>query len=356
MLKINIIIPSINLSGGIRVIFLYANYLVSQGHDVICYFPLKLFNLSKLIIIKRSIKTFLKGPKKINWLKCNFKIITIYDIKDKNIRDADITISTLWSTAYGVDKLNSTKGKKVHFIQGYEVWDGPKNLVEDAYRLKNKKIVISKNIQQLLKDKFNVDSSVIYNGLDSNEFISSEKHQNEKIRILMLYHKGKHKRSIQGIDILKKLKKELDIEIILFGVKKDKNVPKDFIFYENPSRGVLIDLYRKSDIYFFTSKEESWGLPVMEAMSNKCAVLGANVGCVLELCTNWENVILCNNLDYKTVRDNVSYLMNNRCKLIELQNNGHKLAKQFEWERSFESFENYLQELLINEYNEENKI
>ena len=64
VLKINIIIPSINLSGGIRVIFLYANYLVSQGHDVICYFPLKLFNLSKLIIIKRSIKTFLKGPKK----------------------------------------------------------------------------------------------------------------------------------------------------------------------------------------------------------------------------------------------------------------------------------------------------
>mgnify|MGYP003787255131 CR=1 FL=1 len=352
MLKINIIIPSINLSGGIRVIFLYANYLVSQGHDVICYFPLKLFNLSKLIIIKRSIKTFLKGPKKINWLKCNFKIITIYDIKDKNIRDADITISTLWSTAYGVDKLNSTKGKKVHFIQGYEVWDGPKNLVEDAYRLKNKKIVISKNIQQLLKDKFNVDSSVIYNGLDSNEFISSEKHQNEKIRILMLYHKGKHKRSIEGIDIMKKLKKELDVEVILFGVSKDENVPRDFTFYENPSRSDLIGLYRKSDIYFFTSKEEAWGLPVMEAMSNKCAVVGANVGCVLELCTNLKNVVLCENLDYKTVRDNINYLMNNRDKLIEIQNNGYNLVGRFKWERSFEAFEKYLLELPIS-YNKD---
>ena len=35
-MKINFIIPFKRLSGGIRVVYIYANYLVSQGHDVCC--------------------------------------------------------------------------------------------------------------------------------------------------------------------------------------------------------------------------------------------------------------------------------------------------------------------------------
>ena len=37
---INIIIPFKRLSGGIKVAFLYANYLVEQGHDVKVYMPM----------------------------------------------------------------------------------------------------------------------------------------------------------------------------------------------------------------------------------------------------------------------------------------------------------------------------
>ena len=34
-MKINFVIPFKRLSGGIRVVFLYANYLVGKGHDVV---------------------------------------------------------------------------------------------------------------------------------------------------------------------------------------------------------------------------------------------------------------------------------------------------------------------------------
>lgn len=38
-MKINVILPFTSLTGGIKVVFMYCNFLVEKGYDVICYVP-----------------------------------------------------------------------------------------------------------------------------------------------------------------------------------------------------------------------------------------------------------------------------------------------------------------------------
>lgn len=347
-MKINIIIPFTCLTGGIRVIFLYGNYLVSKGHEVEFYVPMKAYKFQFNILkrIKFSLGNTLKRGTRVNWFNCKFKINLVPQIKSKYIDNADIVIATAWPTAYDVYKLDKNKGKKVYFIQGYEIWSGNKLEVDNSYRLDLNRIVITKQLRDKLKESFDVESKVIYNGLFEYEFIKEKKVENKKISILMLYNMQENKGTEQGIELLKDLKKKYDIEVSLFGFKKGNNIPSNFKFYENLPRDEIINLYRRSDIYLFPSKQESWGLPVIEAMANKCAVVGNNVGALKEIGINNVNSIIIDNFDYYEMEKKVIELMKDRTKLKLIQENGYETVKKFSWDNSFYEFEKYLINLL----------
>lgn len=343
-MKINFIIPFTGLTGGLRVVFLYSNYLIEQGHDVICYVPMKSykFNYSKLKTIKASIGNTFKRGSRVEWFECNFKIKLVPVIRDRFIRKADISIATAWPTAMDVYKLSKERGEKVYFIQDYEIWSGKKVDVDKSYRLPINRVVITKWLHNILKERFNADSEIIFNGLDSREFICGEKTTKVKKTILMLYNESPNKGTKEGINILKKIYNKYDTRVILFGYKKGSDIPKEFEFYTNPSREFLIKLYQESDIYVFPSKNESWGLPVMEAMANKCAVVGNNIGCLAEIGIDNENALIVDNLDYDLMLSKIELLIENESELKRIQNNGYVLAKKFEWSKSFKLFEEYL--------------
>ena len=346
-MKINYIIPFNILTGGIRVAFLYGNYLSTKGHDIIFYIPLIPYKTNKNFL--QCVKFFLGNIKrgtKVSWLKCNFKIKIVPLIKNNFIRDADITIATSWPTSFDVYNLNDKKGKKVYFIQDYEIWYGKEEVVNSTYTLDFNRVVITKKLQKLLKTKFNVESKVIYNGLNKNEFINGEKKDTKNKTILMLYNEASNKGTEEGIKILRNIKNKYDVKIVLFGFKKGDNIPQDFEFYENPERNVLMKLYREASIYLFPSKNESWGMPVMEAMSNKCAVVGNNVGCLEEVGIDGYNCLRVNDLDYNDMQIKIERLLNDKELLKKIQENAYTTSKKFVWENSFLQMEKYFQNLI----------
>lgn len=345
--KINLIVPFTGLSGGIRVAFLYCNYLQLVGYDVVCYVPIIAykFKSSTLRRIKMSLGNVVRSLR-ISWMDCKFKIRLVPYIKDMFIRKADVSIATAWPTAYDVNDLSSDRGKKVYFIQDYEIWTGPKKEVDGSYTLPLNRIVITKGLQELLKKKFNVNSTVIYNGLDENEYIQSNKINQYPKQVLMLYNESSNKGTREGIEVLKNIKQKFDIQPVLFGKgKKGKMVPNDFLFFENPDRDTLIELYRNASIYLFPSKNEAWGLPVMEAMSNKCAIVGCNVGCIKEICTNNKNVLASDDCNYKKIEKNLEIILKDEIKLTKLQEEGYKLAINYKWGNSYKQFEEYIKSL-----------
>ena len=112
-------------------------------------------------------------------------------------------------------------------------------------------------------------------------------------------------------------------------------------FLENPPRDQLMKMYQSSDIYLFTSQMEAWGLPVMEAMANKCVVIGFNVGAMAEVHTP-ENSIRIDEIDYGKMEEAVEALIQNPGWIRPMQEAAYQTARQFEWGTQYKKFEKYL--------------
>lgn len=342
-MKISVILPFTFMTGGIKVICDYGNYLNDRGHEVIFYLPFIPYRAGTSLwtYSKSFLGNILLNRYRFKNYNHTFKLKVVPIISNCFLENADLVLATAWFTAYSVNKLKEKKGKKVYFIQDYEIWSGEVNKVEKTYQMSLNKIVITKWLQRKIFDKFGQNSYVIYNGTNNNEYCNAD-FEKKGSYILMMYSYGMRKCSDEGVKILKELHKKLGIRVVIFGKKKYPNIPEELKFYEDPERDLLIKLYRDAAIYLFTSSEEAWGLPVMEAMANKCAVVGTRVGCVEELGKHGENMMISEPNDFEDLKQNIEILWNNPILLKKIQDNGYRLACNFRWSDSCEKMEKYL--------------
>lgn len=353
-MKINFLLSGIFRSGGMRVIFEYANRLTDKGHDIVMYFPIKPYNFNKnkssfIYILKiyywrlRELLFYKKTLKTIYRHKCKIKPVLL--MNNMYIRDADVSIATQWPTAFSLEKLNINKGKKFYFIQGYEVWDSNSDLVNESYKLNLNRITISKYLSDLLLTKFGSDSEVIYNGIDLGLFNNTDKTFNKKIKtILYIDHYIESKNIAEGIKILSQIKeKHENLNIISFGYKKYNDNPDLITFVENPSDEEIKKLYSRSDIFIFTSIEEGFGLPPAEAMACKCAVVSTAVGAIPEYAENMETAILTDPKNPDELFKGISYLLENEAELKRISIAGYNRVREFfDWNKSVDLFEKTL--------------
>lgn len=359
IMKINIIIPGVGLTGGIRVVFKYSELLEKAGHNVVFYTPIKAYDVknhkSELInfrhVITNSLKRFYlykvrKIHKKIIY---NVKVIPVLTINDSTIRDADITIATAWPTAFSVEKLNETKGKKVYFIQGYEIWNS-EQLGKKSYTLDLHKITISKWIREKIESQLGEEKiPIVYDGLDLELYNSSKelKAHGDNFQFLMLYHNLAQKGVADGIQVFERIRKDYPkLRLRMFGMEKAPHIPEYVEYYYNPSKETLKELYNMSDIFIFPSHEEGWGLTPLEAMASRCAVVGYNVGCMLDIGKSGENVQLSEPGDLDLLEKNIRKLINDRDFAQELANKGYASVQKFSWDRCAIEFERALEEIV----------
>lgn len=330
VMKINFVIPSIVLGGGVRMVFQYANYLTEQGHDVLIYVP-KIFwpNQEGLPKIRTSVANTFKRGTKVSWYNCNFPIKLATIISDKYIRDADATFATAWHTAKAVSSLSDSKGKKYYFIQDYEVAEDQldKVKVENTYKLPLKKIVIAKWLEKIVYEVSGEHTTILYNGVSDTEYILGEKKQNKIKTVIMLGNMAHHKGGKNGLEILKKIQKKYNIRVIVYGSKRIENFPSAFEFYHQPERKKLMELYNEADICLFPSIREGWGLIVTEAMAHKCAVVGNRTGAVAEIGVNEQNMLITSNFDPLTLEKALEKLILDENLLRKLQLNGFETVK-----------------------------
>ena len=335
-MKINFIIPFKRMSGGIRVVYIYANYLTAKGHDVCCYLPMISYKGKDQSMLFRAKASLSNTIKKETWFDCNFPVKVVPAINNTFIRDADVVIATAWQTAYDVKKLNDCKGKKFYFVQDYETFNGSVKEVEQTYNLNIPIITINNELKSYINN-FTKQVYVVYNGLFNSEYIYTSKPTSDKFRIIFMYHESAHKGSNEAIEVIKYLQnKYSDIEVTVFGRKIDCQFPDNFKVLINPAREQLLNAYKESDVYLFTSTIEAWGLPIIEAMANRCAVIGRKLGALLELYDGDNAVII---KDTNEMKEQLEFFYINRHRLKEIQNNGFDTVKQLGWDNLAEKFE-----------------
>lgn len=335
-MRINFIIPFKRMSGGIRVIYIYANYLVSKGHDVCCYLPAVSYpgkGQNALFRLKASLSNVFKPE---HWYDCKFAVKVVPCIKDCFIRDADVTIASAWQTAFDVNILSKKKGDKFYFVQDLETFNGEEEIINESFRLPLNIITITSELKKHIL-RYNTSVSLVYNGLFSSEFISQEKPRGQLFKILFFYHEAPTKGTRDGLEVIRSLHDEgFSIEGVVFGRKITESFPHYINAFQNPSRDQLMKLYREADVYLFTSYHDAWGLTVAEAAANKCAIIGRKIGIIDEL-YDGNNFLVVN--DSIEMLEMVKKLYKDRALLMAYQERSYETVKKLKWERSCETFE-----------------
>lgn len=352
-MKINFIVPEITRTGGMRVIFEYANRLTERGHNVILYSPNIPFNnfmgMFRPYFIKYRFnyaKDRLINKNKLpeNSFRKIFEIKYLWLINNLNVRDADATVATSWTSSYAVNRLSESKGKKLYLIQDYEQWNSNIKYVDKSYSLPMQRITVSKYLQELMRERFNSDSDVILNGIDFGIFNNPEKKFNEQRQILFMDHLLENKNSEVAIEVVKKLKtKYPSLRIKCFGMRKYHSLPDYIDFIEDPDDKQIADLYRESDIFLFTSRSEGFGLPPAEAMACKCALVGNAVAAVPEFAENMVSAILTSPENPEELFKGAEYLLNNAEELKRISLAGYEnVRKTLNWDIAVDKFESLL--------------
>lgn len=393
-MKITFVLPSLAVGGGVRVVLEYANRLIERGHEVSIVYPvIPPFpnDLFRQFGLRNSILKFLKSRSsqtENNW-KVNAKLIRVPTLSPKlkgtferKIPDADAIVATEWRTAYAVAKLGSEKGEKFHFIQHYECWEAwddercwermknlekdpnrlslamadvdtsdlkfhkTKILIDNSFRLPLRKITISSWLKELIEIKFNQKvEGIIINGVDFARFYNENKgsnNQKEKKNILAPYRDMKWKGmedAIKAFEIVKE--KYPNAHFLMFGPVKPK-VPDWIEFHRISSDEQLRKLYSAADIFVFPSWVEGFGLPPMEAMACRCAVVSTDVGAISEYAIPGKTICAVPPRQPEALAEETIELLRNQEKLQKLSEAGYEHIKHFTWKRSTDEFENII--------------
>ena len=302
-MRITFIAPVMDLSGGARVIHIYAKSLRERGHQV-C-----LVTRPRLLSFRKRVRSLVSGqgwPDQASYGPTHFdssaydlRIVDAFQpVSAVDVPDADVVIATWWETAEWIATFPPEKGKKVHFVQGYEAFPGmPKDRVHAVLRAPNFKITISRWLEDLLRNDFGNEAIVrIPNSVDTKQFNAPPRDRKQPSTIGMIYSPHPVKDCATGLRAIALLRKRLpNVRLLAFG----KSAPpislrlergSQFVF--SPDQKQIPALYGACDVWLCSSKEEGFGLPVLEAMACRCPSVSTAVGGATDFISDGVNGLL----------------------------------------------------------------
>jgi glycosyltransferase involved in cell wall biosynthesis len=327
-MKITFVLPSVKLGGGVRVVFEHANRLQERGHDVSIVYSILPLGLSvkkhKTHYLFRGISTFIKNitrKNRVEWFDLKCRLIKAPILFESYIPPADIIVATWWKTAYYVHRYSRKRGEKFYLIQHYEIWGGPKNKVEKTYKLGFHNIVISSWLKNIIEGLGAKVEAIIPDGVDLNKFYPEKVERNEdQIRILTPYRLAEWKGVNDALKVYEIVKARgyKNVKLVMFGESPNKSeLPHDVEFHLTPSDEELRKIYNSCDIFLFTSLQEGFGLPPMEAMACKVPVVTTKVGAVPDYTIPGRTALVSPPGDIESLANNVIELIENEKKGIE---------------------------------------
>lgn len=348
-MNIVFVVNTLGLTGGIKVILEYSNRLNQRGHNVTIVHLLRLddslrntflsyFKYFKCLLLK------IFNYDQPRWFNLEKGIRTKRLINYKKIPKSDAIIATANETADWVAKLPDDYGKKFYFIQDYENWTRDEILVDATYKLPLKRIAVSNNLADKISLKFHVNfSGIVKNGIDTSLLDCGRSQYNNK-KILMQYHILPKKGVGMGLEIFRDAKKIFpDIELLMYGAyNPPKTILRECQFYFKPDPNIIKQIFCSADIFLFTSLEEGFGLPPMEAMAAGCAVVSFDVGAINEYATDKHDILLVKPGDKDAILKVLLKLLEDKNISGNIAHNALETSRNFGWENSVNKFESIL--------------
>ena len=330
---IGFVIPSLEISGGIKIVLVHASYLQDAGCDVDLFTPENHINIYEF-----------QGHK--------FNVIGMNNAKI--LAHYDILVATFYSTLFTV--LNYPKVKRrLYLVQGYETDFYPyghylRSEAEKTYSINFgvEYITISKWCESWLKEKYGKNTRYAPNGIDLNDFKGYKRNlKKQKIRILI---EGDNLIDYKNVDESFKIIERLNKSKYEVWYMSYNGEPKGWYkvdrFFKKVSYENVSQIYRNCDILIKSSWFESFSYPPLEMMATGgyCIVV-PNDGNV-EYLKDKENCLFYKRGDIDAAVQSIELLVSNEELQQHLYENGLATAKKRDWKN--------IKDKILSLYNEYN--
>jgi glycosyltransferase involved in cell wall biosynthesis len=303
-MKITFVLPTLCVTGGIRVVSIFAELLRKRGHSV-----LVISVPHAQASLRQQVKSLLRGR---GWISTPENESSFFDnlgvehkitdrwrpIEDKDVPDADVVVATWWETAEWVAKLSPSKGAKAYFIQHHEVFDYlPEGRVEATWMLPMHKITISDWLVDLARTKYgDRQVSLAPPSVDTKQFYASPRNKQSVPTVGILYSTIYWK----GTDIALKAfslaaEKIPNLRLVAFSSEApspELPLPANAEYVIQPDQYKIKDYYSKCDAWLLASRSEGFGLPIIEAMACRTPVISTPAGAAPEILSGGTGILV----------------------------------------------------------------
>ena len=352
--KLILFMPSIEGGGVEKNLFIISNYLTNKINDI------------SLITISNNFKK--KFNKKIRFisLKSNYwdtigrrkkfllslLLLIIEILKDRNILvlcfQGNI-YCTLLCKIFGIKIIVRSNSAPEGWSQGAIKY----YFFKTIFRFADKIIVNSYEFKKRFKNKFNLETTCIYNPLNKNEIIkkskikSTIKFSKKKLNIINVGRYTDQKDQLTLLKAINLIKDKVNIKLLIVGRGIKKNDLISYINLNNLKKHVQLvnftknpfNLIRSSDLFILTSLYE--GLPnvLLEALTLKRFIISTD-------CPTGPKEILLNgkagNLfkpgDYKQLSKLIINYKNNKVKELTKTKFGYKNLDRFDFDKNLKKY------------------
>jgi glycosyltransferase involved in cell wall biosynthesis len=303
-MRITFVIPDDNLSGGIKVVAIYAAALRQHGHDV--------------LVVGNQ-----RGPRPMSRIdRLRFRFGTVQDIPDagshfegggvdirlfpaarrlnsRDLPDADVVIATWWTTAEFVLTLSPAKGRKFHLVQGHDTHP-PHALdrIRATLRSPVQKIVVSQWLRRLMADQYGDQTAILVpNGVDCGHFRSAvPRRKADKPTVGFVYSPVHGKGCDTALEAIALARSRFpDMVVKAFGRQPlPDELARDLSirYAYRPSQAEIVDIYSACDVWLFPSREEGFGLPLLEATACGTPLVATPAGAAPEIIAEGTGVLV----------------------------------------------------------------
>jgi len=318
-LQIGFVIPGCTISGGMSVIFTYANALKRSGAQVYMLCTGEITSTDWFENQQIEVLPIEKAPVGLN-----------------------VLISTAWNTDWYLNHMKADR--KVYLLQA----DERKFYLPDTalYRMaertycgsKREIVVIAGWMKRWLKEEFGLESTVIRNGIRYRERFANAvpvEPRGEKLRILI---EGDPKSELKNVAAAFQIARQIeDAEIWYVNPVDEENLGAHRVFTSVPTAEIPA-IFASCHVLIKTSRSESYCLPAIEMMATGGVVIAFETDGVKEFMRHGENGYIVAQDDVQEAVRILRELQSDRQKLASVAERAKADASEYELEKQEEQF------------------
>jgi glycosyltransferase involved in cell wall biosynthesis len=330
--RIIFVLQTMGLSGGIRIVFEHAQRLSERG-----------FNIEVWGIDKHAPTWPTNENMKIRTFK-NYERLTTALAKEEAIK-----VATWWETAFPVWLASVQKGIPVYFIQEFESWFYPDDVVAQSsvvscYRKEFKNMTTSQyNLEEIRA--IGLNATAIPCGFDDTTYktLKSAKRQDN---VLLALGRSFFQKNFDFTFKAWKALGEGRPTMWLFGAEPEMaRLDKKIKYHTKPSNEAANELYNQATVFVQTSRHEGFSLPILEAMAAGCPVICTDAHGNRDFCVDGKNCLMVEHDDIPALTRAMGRLFRDKKLRDKLHKQGLATAKKYQWDVVMDRVEKFYQEL-----------